>query len=106
MLMIMGVAAWFFPHPEKDDKLYNPALILVTHYVMTVSTSMCFISQVLSAFIIAGDLLKLFLVLSLGGQIIGMILFFISMWGRIRSVGNHILESKGERFQFLFLTTG
>ena len=24
MMMIMGVALWFFPRPEKDDKKYNP----------------------------------------------------------------------------------
>lgn len=98
MMMIMGVALWFFPRPEKEDKLYKPGLILVTYYVMTVSTSVRFICQVLSAFVIAGELLKVLLVISSVGQFLGMILFFISMWGRIRSVGSHIRESKGERF--------
>lgn len=97
-MMIMGVALWFFPRPDKEDKLYKPVLILVTYYVMTVSTSIRFICQVLSAFVIAGELLKILLVISSVGQFLGMILFFISMWGRIRSVGSHIRESKGERF--------
>jgi len=29
MMMIMGVALWFFPRAEKDDRKYNPDLILV-----------------------------------------------------------------------------
>ncbi|MBS3944108.1 MAG: hypothetical protein KGZ42_01295 [Melioribacter sp.] len=98
MMMIMGVALWFFPRPEKEDKLYKPGLILATYYVMTVSTSVRFLCQILSAFIIISDLLKLLLVISSVGQFLGMILFFISMWGRIRSVGSHLRESKGERF--------
>ncbi len=98
MMMIMGVALWFFPRPEKDDKLYKPVLILTTYYFITTSTSIRFVSQILSSFIVVGNLLKLILIISAAGQVLGMMLFFISMWGRIRSVGSHIREAKGERF--------
>lgn len=98
MMMIMGVALWFFPRPEKDDSLYKPELILACYYIMTVSTGVRFIAQVISSVIIPNELLKLVLLLSALGQVAGLILFFISMWGRIRSVGSHIRESKGEKF--------
>lgn len=98
MMMIMGVALWFFPRPEKDDKLYKPNVILSTYYIVTVSTLLRFVSQVISAFVIPGGFLKFLLSLSAIGQVIGIIIFFITMWGRIRSVGSHIRESKGEKF--------
>ncbi len=98
MMMIMGVALWFFPRPEKDDKLYKPDLILVTYFIITVSTLIRFFSQVISAFVLPNELLKFLLTISAFGQVIGIIIFFISMWGRIRSVGSHIRESRGEKF--------
>ena len=98
MMMIMGVALWFFPRPEKDDKLYKPDLILTTYFLITTSTLIRFVSQVISAFTLPNELLKLILTISAVGQVLGIIIFFISMWGRIRSVGSHIRESKGEKF--------
>lgn len=98
MMMIMGVALWFFPRPEKEDKLYNPTLILYTYYIITISTAIRFFATIISAYVVAGDILKLLIVLSSTAQVIGMVLFFISMWGRIRSVGSHLREAKGEKF--------
>ncbi|MBV6510920.1 MAG: hypothetical protein FMNOHCHN_00398 [Ignavibacteriaceae bacterium] len=97
MMMIMGVALWFFPRAEKEDKRYNPALILVTYWVMTIATGSRFIFQVIASFQptewsgygVAG---------SSALQVIGMILFFYSMWGRIRPVGSQYREAKGEKF--------
>jgi hypothetical protein len=98
MMMIMGVALWFFPRPEKDDPLYKPGFILFSYYLMTISTSVRFISQVISSVIAPNEILKFFLFISALGQIAGLIIFFISMWGRIRSVGSHLREAKGEKF--------
>jgi hypothetical protein len=98
MMMIMGVALWFFPRPEKEDKLYNPVRILITYYLMTISTSVRFICQVIASQITPGTLLLYLITISSAFQILGMIIFFISMWGRIRSVGSHIREAKGEKF--------
>ena len=98
LMMIMGVALWFFPRPEKDDPLYKPELILSSYYLMTISTFARFISQVILSVIAYNEILKFILIVSSLGQIVGMIIFFISMWGRIRSVGSHIREAKGERF--------
>ena len=98
MMMIMGVALWFFPRPEKNDTLYKPGLILASYYIITISTSLRFISQVISSFTSQNEILKFFLFVSAIGQIAGLVVFFISMWGRIRSVGSHIREAKGEKF--------
>jgi len=98
MMMIMGVALWFFPRAEKDDKLYKPDIILAAYFIITISTLIRFFSQVISAFVLTNELLKFLLTISAIGQVLGIIIFFISMWGRIRSVGSHIREAKGEKF--------
>jgi cbb3-type cytochrome oxidase subunit 1 len=97
MMMIMGVALWFFPRPEKEDKHYSPTLITIVYWLLTCSTSLRFIFQVINAFNyskVNGVLVTGFSFL----QIIGILLFFYSIWGRIRSVGSHIREAKGEKF--------
>lgn len=98
MMMIMGVALWFFPRPEKGDTLYKQELILVSYYLVTVSALVRFISQVYSSFVLPDEVVKFLLLISALGQVLGMIVFFVSMWGRIRSVGSHIREAKGEKF--------
>jgi len=97
MMMIMGVALWFFPRAEKDDKRYNPDLILATYWIMTISTSLRFIFQVIANFIYSSWIHYLIAISSIF-QVLAMILFFYSMWGRIRPVGSHIREAKGEKF--------
>jgi hypothetical protein len=32
------------------------------------------------------------------GQIVGLLLYFWTMWPRIRPVGSHLREAQGERF--------
>lgn len=97
MMMIMGVALWFFPRAEKDDKKYNPDLIKITYWIMTVSTSVRFIFQVISSFDYENWLNAVISAASLL-QAAAIILFFYSMWGRIRPVGSQIREAKGEKF--------
>ncbi|MDH7603520.1 MAG: cbb3-type cytochrome c oxidase subunit I [Melioribacter sp.] len=97
MMMIMGVALWFFPRADKDDKRYNPDVILASYWVMTVGTASRFIFQVAANFFFS-DLIPYLIAFSSVLQIIAMILFFYSMWGRIRPVGSHTREAKGEKF--------
>ncbi|MHB8931228.1 MAG: hypothetical protein ACYC4T_07370 [Melioribacteraceae bacterium] len=98
MMMIMGVALWFFPRPEKDDKLYKPNLILAAYFIITISTALRFIFQIVSSFVQMNEIIKFLLLLSSVSQVLGIIIFFVSIWGRIRSVGSHIREAKGEKF--------
>ncbi len=98
MMMIMGVALWFFPRAEKEDKLYRPNLILFDYFLMTASTFLRFMFQVVSSFSLPNTLTKLMITITSISQVIGILIFFISMWGRIRSVGSYLREAKGEKF--------
>jgi hypothetical protein len=95
--MIMGVALWFFPRAEKDDKKYNPDLILVTYWIMTISTALRFLFQVVGSFMESKYIETGISVFSTF-QVLAIILFFYAMWGRIRGVGSQYREAKGEKF--------
>lgn len=97
MMMIMGVALWFFPKADKEDKKYKPGLILFTYYLITSATALRFIFQVLASIFFI-KWINYFVTITSTLQVIAFILFFYSMWGRIRSVGSHLREAKGERF--------
>lgn len=97
MMMIMGVALWFFPRADKEDKRYNPDLILAAYWIMTIGTSLRFVFQVAANFFIS-EFVHYMIAISSILQVIAIILFFYSMWGRIRPVGSHIREAKGEKF--------
>jgi FtsH-binding integral membrane protein len=97
MMMIMGVALWFFPRPEKEDARYKPGLILFVYWLLTSVTTLRFIFQVIDSFSYAGAFGVMITIFSFL-QVMGIILFFYSIWGRIRSVGSHIREAKGEKF--------
>lgn len=97
MMMIMGVALWFFPRAEKNDKKYNPDLILTVYWLMTISTGLRFLSQVIGSFYYIQWLsISIFIFSSL--QVVALMLFFYSIWGRIRAVGSQYREAKGEKF--------
>jgi heme/copper-type cytochrome/quinol oxidase subunit 1 len=97
MMMIMGVALWFFPRAEKNDKKYKPQLILITYWLITTSTALRFVAQVTASFIFL-DWLKILITIFSTLQVAAILLFFYSMWGRIRPVGSHLREAKGEKF--------
>jgi hypothetical protein len=97
MMMIMGVALWFFPRPEKSDKKYNPTLILATYWLMTISTALRFVFQSAAGFVYI-SWINLMITITSALQVLAIILFFFSVWGRIRPVGSHLREAKGERF--------
>jgi heme/copper-type cytochrome/quinol oxidase subunit 1 len=97
MMMILGVALWLFPRPEKSDTRYRPALAEAAYWLLTIGT----------AGRIAGELLRLtsaarwvrVMVVASGMlQILGVFVFFYTMWSRIRGVGSQAREAKGERF--------
>lgn len=97
MMMIMGVAIWFFPRAEKTDKKYNPDLIKIVYGMMTISTLLRFVSEIINAYLIDPISGKIAFTSS-AGQVLAFILFFYSIWGRIRPIGSHIREAKGEKF--------
>ena len=97
MMMIMGVALWFFPRPEKDDKRYNPGLILIVYWLISISTGLRFVFQVIGSFYFI-PWLSIIIPIFSSLQVLALILFFYSIWGRIRAVGSQYREAKGEKF--------
>ena len=97
MMMILGVALWLFPRPEKGDVRYSPRVAEWAYWLVALGT----------AGRVAGELarsgvgalwLRWAVVLCGLAQIAGVAVFFYTMWSRIRPVGSQAREAKGERF--------
>jgi len=97
MLMIMGVALWLFPRPDKTDTRYKPALAEAAYWLVTAGTAARVVGELLRASSAAAWLRWTVAVAGLA-QIAGLALFFYTMWPRIRAVGSQSREAKGERF--------
>jgi heme/copper-type cytochrome/quinol oxidase subunit 1 len=96
-MMILGVALWLFPRPEKTDTRYRPALAEASYWLLTVGTGVRVIGELLR---VSSSALWLRLLVVASGllQIAGILVFFFTMWSRIRGVGSQVREAKGERF--------
>jgi predicted small integral membrane protein len=97
MMMIMGVALWLFPRPEKTDGRYQPMLADVAYWAITIGTAGRAIGEWLRASTTV-DWLRWTVVTAGLLQVIGIVLFFFTMWTRIRPVGSQLREARGERF--------
>ena len=97
MLMIMGVALWLFPRPEKGDERYQPRLAEAAYWLATGGTAARVLGELLRPGIDAAWL-RWGVVLAGLAQSLGIALFFHTMWSRIRPVGSASREAKGERF--------
>ncbi|HUX35327.1 MAG TPA: cbb3-type cytochrome c oxidase subunit I [Gemmatimonadaceae bacterium] len=97
MMMIMGVALWLFPRPERTDTRYRPALAGAAYWCVTVGTGARVVGELLRASV-SGAWLRWAVVASGFLQIVGIALFFATMWSRIRAVGSQAREAAGERF--------
>jgi heme/copper-type cytochrome/quinol oxidase subunit 1 len=97
MMMILGVALWLFPRPDKNDTRYQPRLAEAAYWLLTVGTASRVAGELLRT---ASDAvwLRAIVVLSGFAQIIGLVVYFQTMWSRIRGVGSAAREAKGERF--------
>lgn len=97
MFIILGVALWLFPRAEKEDTRYTPARIEAAYWILLAATLSRFVSESARAWVTSGWL-GWVVVLGGVGQAIGLGLYFWTMWTRIRPVGSHLREAKGERF--------
>lgn len=97
MMMILGVALWLFPRPAKDDTQYSPRAAEAAYWLVGGGTALR----------VAGELMRseastpwLRLATLAAGllQVVGLFVFFYTMWSRIRPVGSHAREAQGERF--------
>jgi heme/copper-type cytochrome/quinol oxidase subunit 1 len=97
MFMILGVALWLFPKPTKEDTRYQPARIELAYWFLVTATGVRFLAEIARASDNATWLRVLVLAAGLG-QITGLAVYFFTMWTRIRPVGSHLREARGERF--------
>jgi heme/copper-type cytochrome/quinol oxidase subunit 1 len=97
MMMILGVALWLFPRPDKADRRYRPALAAAAYWLLVVGTSARIVGELLRQ--LSGGLwLRLAIVIAGFLQIAGLTVFFLTVWSRIRAVGSRDREARGERF--------
>lgn len=97
MLMILGVALWLFPRPDKSDTRYQPRVAEAAYWLITTGTAARVIGE-LARVSYQGTWLRWTVVLSGLAQIAGIGLFFHTMWSRIRPGGSQVREARGERF--------
>jgi hypothetical protein len=97
MMMILGVALWLFPRPGKDDERYQPRLASVADWLLALGTAACAMAE-LSRASAGGLLARWTIVAASAAQVAGLVVFFYTMWPRIRAAGSGVRESRGERF--------
>ena len=97
MMMILGVALWLFPRPEKGDARYSPRAAEAAYWLVALGTGGRMAGELLRL-AVAAPWLRWAVVLCGLAQIAGVGLFFYTMWSRIRPVGSQTREAKGERF--------
>lgn len=102
MMMIMGVALWLFPRPEKTDAQYDPRLAATAYWILTIGTGARVGGEVMRSGLFNMNMTYLWLRVAIVAagflQGIGIGVFFYTMWTRIRPVGSQAREAKGERF--------
>lgn len=97
MFLILGVALWLFPKPPEGDVRYRPRRIDLAYWMLTISTAVRIAGEVARS--VTGPAWIGWLVTVAGlAQAVGFGLYFWTMWSRIRPVGSHLREAKGERF--------
>jgi len=97
MMMILGVALWLFPRPDKTDTRYRPSLIEAAYWLLTIGTAARTIAELLRPALAPAFVRWLIVVCGLA-QIAGLVVFFYTMWSRIRGLGSSAREARGERF--------
>jgi uncharacterized protein involved in response to NO len=97
MMMILGVALWLFPRPEKGDERYKPGLVNAAWWLITLGTATRIAGELMHL-ALSGVWLNTMVALAGLAQIAGIGMFFYTMWSRIRPLGSQAREAKGERF--------
>ncbi len=97
MFMILGVAVWIFPRPDKDDSRYRPGLVEASYWLLLAGTTARFLGETARGGL-AAVWLRWVVVLASLAQVAGIVLFMWTMWSRIRAVGSRVREARGERF--------
>jgi cbb3-type cytochrome oxidase subunit 1 len=83
LMMVMGVATWMFPRPAKDNNAYRPELAEAVYWMMTVTTGLRALAELLAG-LSPSSALRLVIAAGGLGQVLGALLFIANMWQRVR----------------------
>lgn len=97
MMMILGVALWLFPRAERGEQRYDPRLAAAAYWLITLGTATRVAGELAREYS-AAAWLRSSVVAGALAQFLGIVVFFFTMWPRIRSAGSHVREARGEKF--------
>jgi hypothetical protein len=97
LFLILGVALWLFPRAPRGDTRYRPERVRAAYWVLTIGTAARVLAEASRAWL-PGEWQRWVIVAGGLGQVVGVGLYFWTMWSRIRPVGSHLREAQGERF--------
>ena len=97
MMMILGVALWLFPRPASEDTRYDPRTAAIAYWLLTVGTATRVAGE-LARMSSSAPSLRVAVFVASALQVAGIVVFFYTMWSRIRPAGSHVREKQGERF--------
>jgi heme/copper-type cytochrome/quinol oxidase subunit 1 len=83
LMVVMGVATWMFPRPARDDRHYRAGLADVVYWMMTVSTIVRALAEVVGG-LVEVPAIRFGIALAGLGQVAGAVLFVVNMWSRGR----------------------
>ena len=83
LMIVMGVATWMFPRSARDDLRYRPELAEAVYWLMTVATVTRALGEMLAAHT-GSTVLRVMIAFGGVGQAVGVLLFVVNMWTRVR----------------------
>jgi hypothetical protein len=83
MMMILGVALWMFPRPAKDDTQFDIRLAEAAYWCLTLGTATRLVGELMRPES-AAPALRWGVTAGGVAQALGLMLFFWTMWTRIR----------------------
>jgi hypothetical protein len=86
MMMISGVALWMFPRVPADDTRYRPAIAEAAWWCLAPGTALR-VALELTLPAQASVTMRVLLMAAGIAQVLGLVLFFWTMWPRIRASG-------------------
>lgn len=86
--IIMGVAIWMFPRPQSENR-YSSKLSEIIYWLLTIGTTIRFISEVTSSYM-TWIIFDGLIVLGSVSQVLAGLLFIYNVWTRVRPVGKQI----------------
>ena len=96
MMMILGVALWLFPRPAEGSR-YRPSHAEAAYWLLTIGTGGRVAAE-LARTVDASLWLRWVVVATGVAQAAGLLVYFETMWDRVRAAGSRVREERGERF--------